>query len=231
MSEVYKYKYPHPAVAVDCVVFGIGHNWLEVLLIKRMAEPFKDYWALPGGFVKIDEDLDDAARRELKEETNIEPALLEQLYTFGRPERDPRERVITVVYYTVVLSTEHQPRQGSDAKLAMWHSINNLPSLAFDHSLIINHALSALRRRIKCEPFGMELLPNKFTLSALQRIYEIILNKQLDKRNFRKALLKIGIIKATDEFERNCNHRPARLYSFDDKKYLYYKQNGYHISL
>lgn len=225
-KQYYVYKYPHPAVAVDCVVFGVVSSSLEVLLIQRKNEPFRDCWALPGGFVGIDEPLEEAVRRELAEEINFRPEYLYQIGAFGDPQRDPRERVISIAYYTFLQVEKTSMVANSDAARLEWFYVKNLPPLAFDHSKIMNAALSILQRKVKCEPFGYELMPPKFKLSLLQSIYEDIIGKQLDKRNFRKKILKYGLVKPLNEFDTTQPTRPARLYEFNYENYLKYKEIG-----
>lgn len=209
----YSYAYPHPAVTTDVVIFTILDQALNLLLIRRASEPFIDCWALPGGFVNIDEDLEDCAKRELREETGITDVYLEQLYTFGTPNRDPRERVISVVYYAMVPSNLISIRAASDAKEVAWYQLNNLPSLAFDHRVIVDMAYKRLLAKLNYSTIAMQFMPEKFTLSDLQEVYEIIRGKSLDKRNFRKHILALDCIKETGEYRRNGKHRPARLYS------------------
>jgi 8-oxo-dGTP diphosphatase len=232
-SGKYTYEYPRPAVTVDCVVFGLdaARDDLRVLLIQRGAEPFAGRWALPGGFVHLEESLDEAARRELKEETGLSRVFLEQLYTFGQPDRDPRGRVIAVAYYALVNLNEHAVKADTDAKSAAWFSLNDLPELAFDHDKILQAALSRLRGKLTYEPLGFELLPRKFTLSQLQRLYELVLERELDKRNFRKKILAMGLLVDLDEIEQDVAHRAARLYRFDESKYKELKKKGFSFEL
>lgn len=225
-KQYYVYKYPHPAVAVDCVVFGVVSSLLQILLIQRKNEPFKDQWALPGGFIEITESLEDAVRRELFEEINFVPEYLEQIGAFGDPERDPRERVISVAYITFLNVEKATLAPNSDASRLEWFYVRNLPPLAFDHQKIVSAALTILKKKIKCEPFGYELMPRKFKLSVLQSVYEDITGKKLDKRNFRKKLFKYGLVKPLNEFDKSCMSRPARLYEFDYENYLKFKETG-----
>jgi 8-oxo-dGTP diphosphatase len=185
----FTYEHPRPSLTVDCVVFGLDEEDLKVLLIQRDLEPFKGRWALPGGFVQPEENLEDAARRELQEETGLERVFLEQLYTFGDVGRDPRGRVVSVVYYGLVKLGDHRVRAATDAREASWFSVWDTPSLAFDHDRILQAALARLKGKVRYQPLGFELLPPKFTLTQLQRVYEKILERPLDKRNFRKKLL------------------------------------------
>jgi len=217
----YTYDYPRPAVTVDCVIFGLEETTqLKVLLIQRARDPFKDRWALPGGFVDMDEDLETAALRELEEETGVRDVFIEQLYTFGRPKRDPRGRVISIAYYALVNLAEHPVMASSDAKTVEWFDIKSLPDLAFDHNEILQVAINRLQAKVRYQPVGFELLPEKFTLTQLQKLYETILGVEqpLNKRNFRTRILKMGVLKEVGRQE-GVAHRPAKLYSFDKKKY------------
>jgi 8-oxo-dGTP diphosphatase len=206
--------YPRPLVTVDVVIFTIAQNDLRVLLIRRKQEPFKGRWALPGGFVEIDESLDAAAARELEEEVGVKEVYLEQLYTFGDPKRDPRGRVISVAYFALVDAERQRIKTASDAADAAWHSVFKLPPLAFDHKKILDTALWRLRNKLEWTTVGYELLPQKFTLSELQRVYEIILQRPVDKRNFRKKILAQGQIRELNETRADGAHRPAKLYAF-----------------
>ncbi|HKC86525.1 MAG TPA: NUDIX domain-containing protein [Blastocatellia bacterium] len=206
--------YPRPSVTVDLVIFTIAEDDLKVLLIRRGQEPFKGRWALPGGFVEIDESLERAAARELKEEVGVTNVYLEQLYTFGEPRRDPRGRVISVSYFALVDAERQRIVAASDAAEAQWRSVFDAPKLAFDHARILDTAVWRLRNKIEWTTVGYELLPKKFTLSELQRVYEIILQRPVDKRNFRKKILAQGQIIELNESRSDVAHRPARLYSF-----------------
>jgi len=215
----YTYEYPRPAVTVDCVVFGLDDSAdLRILLIERADDPFAGHWALPGGFVDMGEDLDLAAKRELEEETGIKDIFIEQLYTFGAPNRDPRGRVISVAYYALVNLSEHPIKAASDARQAKWFKISELPSLAFDHKQVLEMALERLRAKVLYKPIGFELLPEKFTLTDLQNLYETILGQQLNRRNFRSKILKMGLLEQ-QERQQNVPHRPAYLYKFNKEKY------------
>ena len=224
---LYQYKFPRPALSVDCVVFGLDDQDLKVLLIQRDLDPFAGKWALPGGFVHEEETLEDAARRELREETALNRVFLEQLYTFGDPRRDPRERVVTVAYYALVNIRDHRVRASTDARNAAWFAVTDLPSLAFDHDLILETARERLRGKLSYQPIGFELLPRQFTLFQLQRLYETILEKPLDKRNFRRKILAMGLLQETDEIEQDVAHRAARLYRFDEAKYRRLAKQGF----
>jgi 8-oxo-dGTP diphosphatase len=227
----YSYEYPRAALTVDCVVFGLDDEDLKVLLVERDVPPFEGRWALPGGFVRLDETLEDAARRELREETGLESVYLEQLFTFGALERDPRERVVTVAYYALVKLSDHQVRAATDARNAAWFAIDDVPRLAFDHPKILNVAHQRLRGKVRYQPLGFELLPAKFTLRQIQQLYEVILDRQLDKRNFRKKLLGMELLIELDEVETDVAHRAARLYKFDRKKYARLSKHGFNFEI
>ncbi len=209
---MYTYEYPHPAVTTDIVVFTIRRDELKVLLIKRAEDPYLGAWALPGGFVDIDESLDEAARRELQEETGVAGVYLEQLYTFGTPDRDPRERVITVAYYALIPSDRLQIRAASDAEAVGWFGLSELPALAFDHPDILDLAHQRLKAKLDYSTIAFQFMPREFTLSELQQVYELILSEPLDKRNFRKRILSLGLIEETGGEHREGAHRPAKLY-------------------
>lgn len=226
----YTYEYPRPALTVDCVVFGFDGAELQVVLIRRALEPFFDKWALPGGFVDMDEDLEPAARRELEEETGLKSIFLEQLYTFGTPGRDPRGRVVSVAFYALVRPDQHPAKGDSDASEAAWHPVDKLPPLAFDHALILEKAIERLRGKIRYQPIGFELLPKKFSLTQLQSLYEAILGRTIDKRNFRKKLLAFDFLFPLDDFTTGA-HRPARLYRFDRRKYDSLEKHGFLFEL
>lgn len=211
-AQPHCYPYPHPAVTTDVVLFTIRNGVLSVLLIQRANPPFGGMWALPGGFLEIDEDLEYCAQRELLEETGIQGVYLEQLYTFGAPERDPRERVISVTYFALTRSDTLQPRASSDAREAAWFPVSQLPELAFDHAAIVGLARQRLVAKLSYSTIAFQLLPESFTLSQLQAVYEMLLDESLDKRNFRKAMLARNILRETGEFSRTGNHRPAKTY-------------------
>lgn len=227
----YTYQHPHPAVTVDCAVFGYDAADLKVLLIRRKLEPFKGQWALPGGFVQIAEGLEAAARRELSGETGLGELFLEQLYTFGEPDRDPRERVISVAYYALVKLTDHAVRAASDAEDAAWFPVAELPTLGFDHERIVETALRRLKAKVRYEPIGFELLPEKFTLGELQRLYETVLETPLDKRNFRKKLLGMELLEALEEYQRDVAHRAAQFYRFNRTRYEELRKKGFNFEL
>ena len=228
----YCYEYPRPALTVDCVVFG----WqqvaaLKVLLIRRNLKPYEGAWALPGGFVQITESVNAAAARELAEETGVDSAYLEQLYTFGQLDRDPRERVVSVAYYALVNLQQHPLKAATDASDARWFELSAVPPMGFDHRQILDCAIARLKAKIRYEPIGFELLPKMFTLSQLQQLYEQILERNLDKRNFRSKLLKMGLLIDTEKKETGVAHRAAKLYQFDTDKYQSLKQKGFSFEL
>lgn len=222
----FSYKYPRAALTVDCVVFGFDDGELKVLLIERALEPFKGRWALPGGFVHVNETLDAAARRELEEEAGLKDVFLEQLRTFGAVDRDPRERVVSVAYYALVKLAAHETRAATDAADARWFPISKVPQLAFDHADILATALTRLKGKVRYEPVGFELLPPKFTLSELQHLYEAVLETELDKRNFRKKVLGFGLLVPLRETRMTGRHRPAQLFRFDADKYERLRKKG-----
>jgi len=227
----YSYEYPRGALTVDCVVFGLDDKELKVMLIQRGLAPFEGKWALPGGFVRLNETLEEAARRELQEETGLQQVFLEQLYTFGTVDRDPRERVVSVAYYALVNLSDHKVHAATDARDAGWFGVHDVPSLAFDHTEILQMALERLRGKLSYQPVGFELLPKKFTLSELQHLYELVLERELDKRNFRKRVLAMDLLIETDEVQQDVAHRAARLYRFDERKYRRLAKAGFNFEL
>lgn len=225
-SKTYK-----PSVTVDCVVFGLDKSAdVRVLLIKRAYAPFKDSWALPGGFIHENEALDDAARRELEEETGVKDVFIEQLYTFGAPDRDPRGHIISVSYFALVNLEEHPTTAATDAQDAQWFKLSELPSLAFDHAHILDVAIKRLDAKVRYQPIGFELLPDKFTLSELQNLYETILGRSLNRRNFRSKILKMGILEQLER-QKDVPHRPAFLYKFNKEKYEELAEKGFEFAI
>jgi len=211
---MHTYTHPRPALTVDVVIFTLRDHKLHLLLIKRGEEPYRGDWALPGGFVKVDETLEDACFREMEEETGLTEAYLEQLYTYGEPDRDPRDRVVSVAYFALIPpDTPFRKDGGSDASQAEWWALDDLPPLAFDHETITAYALRRLRYKLEYSAVGFQLLPEAFTLSELQKMYEIILGEKIDKRNFRRRILEADIIEATPNM-RTGEGRPARLYQY-----------------
>jgi 8-oxo-dGTP diphosphatase len=228
---LYQYRYPRPALTVDCAVFGFDDGELKVLLIQRALDPFKGSWALPGGFVRLDETLDEAARRELYEEAGLANVFLEQLYTFGAVDRDPRERIVSVAHYALVKLSDHRARAATDAAHAQWFAVSKVPKLAFDHPEILALALTRLKTKVRYQPIGFELLPAGFTLSQLQHLYEAVLETPLDKRNFRKKVLGLDLLLRLKERQMDGRHRPAQLYRFDAQRYEKLKKRGFHFEV
>ena len=202
-----------PLLAVDCAVFEDNRR---ALLIVRKNPPFQGQFALPGGFVNLDEGLEEGARRELEEETGVSDVYLEQLYTFGEPDRDPRERVITVAYYALVPTDEIDIKAGSDAEGVSWIGTQDLPELAFDHLDILEMAYERLSAKLDYSTIAFQFMPRDFTLSELQHVYEVILREPMDKRNFRKRILGLDVIEETGKDKRDGAHRPAKLYRVKD---------------
>lgn len=224
----YTYKHPHPAITTDCVIFGYDvTEGLSVLLVQRGLEPFQGRWAFPGGFMKIDEDADTGALRELLEETGLRPAAIEQFGTFTQVDRDPRERVITIAYFALVRKAEVQG--GDDAAQARWFPVREVPPLAFDHDRILRVALGKLREKIHFEPVGFELLPEVFTMPQLQALYESILDVRFDRRNFAAKILKLGLLTEVGDRPAGTARRIPARYSFNREKYLEMKGKGFRL--
>lgn len=209
--------YERPSVTVDVVILTVRDRRLWVLLIQRRHWPDEGMWAIPGGFVQPDESLETAARRELEEETGVREEYLEQLYTFGDPDRDPRTRVITVVYYALIRADHLRLEAADDAADARWFPMYALPQMAFDHDRILSYTRQRLRAKLEYTTIGYQLLPHEFTLSELQEVYEAILDRRLDKRNFRKKVLLTGILQPTQHTRKVGQHRPAALYRFNPR--------------
>ncbi len=222
--EGYAYQYPRAAVATDCVIFGYDGQQLQVLLIERGVEPFKGEWALPGGFLKMDESVEECAFRELREETSLEPVSLEQFGVFSAVDRDPRGRVITIAFYALV-KKEHV-QGGDDAASAQWFGIDRLPALALDHAAILQEARQALKRDIHHQPVAFRLLAEHFTMPQLQRLYETILGVRFDRRNFQKKMIATGVVQEESEAVLHNGHRPSKLFSFNLFKYDEMKGDG-----
>jgi 8-oxo-dGTP diphosphatase len=206
------YRHPHPAVAVDLAIFTVIDRGLRVLLIERGVEPFKGRWALPGGFVRIEEDLLGAAERELREETAVSGVHLEQLGAFGHPRRDPRERVISVAFVAILASDHLTLAAGTDAAQAQWWPFASVPALAFDHRVILAAAQARVAEQLRRSPIAFQFLKPEFTLTELQQVHEAILGQAVDKRNFRKWVASLDVIKATGRAQKSTSHRPAALY-------------------
>lgn len=224
----FTYEFERPGLTVDGVIFGLDfeEETLKVVLVERDVEPFEGMWALPGGFVRNGESLEDAALRELREETGIKDVFLEQLYTFGKPNRDPRGWVVSVAYYALVAPDQHHLLATTDARRAEWFPVNKLPKLAFDHAEVLQTALQRLRGKLTYAPIGFELLPDKFSIRQLQTLYEIVLGQKLDNRNFRKKIFSLDVLKELNEMQTNVAHRAARLYKFDERKYKQLTRQG-----
>ena len=212
MEEEELSKYPQPSVTVDIVIFSIKDGDLRVLLVERGVEPYKGQWALPGGFVRVDESLEAAAARELDEEAGVKDVYLEQLYTFGNVDRDTRGRVITVGYMALVNSDNIKLEAKTDVTDAQWISVKTLPELAFDHAKIFNYALKRLKWKFEYTTVAFSMLPKHFTMSQLQELYEVVFDKDFDKRNFRKKVLSLNILRE-EAVMTGVSHRPPQLYS------------------
>ena len=214
-------------MTTDCVIFGFDGVSIKVLLVERGIEPYKGMWAFPGGFMKMDETAEECARRELEEETGLKSASVEQFHTFTSVNRDPRERVITVAHYALVQLSE--VKGGDDAASAKWFSHDEIPSLAFDHDHILRLALKVLKERICFEPIGFELLPEVFTMTELQNLYEAILEVKFDRRNFYNKMLKLGILVEAEPRPKSAPSRIPTKYRFNAEKYAELKQKGFRL--
>ena len=226
-NKLYSYKYPHPAVTADCVIFGFDGVSIKVLLIQRGIEPYKGQWAFPGGFLQMDETVEECAKRELEEETGLKSASVEQFYTFSAVNRDPRERVITIAHYALVRLSE--VKGSDDAASAQWFAMNEIPSLAFDHEHILRMAVKRLKERICFEPIGFELLSEVFTMTELQNLYEAILEVKFDRRNFYNKMLKLGILSEAEPRPAGASRRTPTKYRFNAEKYTELKQKGFRL--
>ena len=227
----FSYQFERPALATDCVVFGFDGGELKLLLTKREKALFAGQWVLPGGFVHMQETTEIAALRILEEKAGIGNVYIEQLYTFSKLDRDPRERIVTVTYYALVNKALYSIIAGRDTLESKWHSVSNLPDLGFDHKEIVDKALDRLRVKVRYQPIGFELLDQKFTLSQLQTLYESILRISIDKRNFRKKILGMELLIQLDEKEQNVPRKAAFYYQFDKKRYELLMQTGFHFEL
>lgn len=223
----YCYKYPHPSVTTDCVIFGFDGSKLKVLLIERGIEPYKGRWAFPGGFLNMEESAEEGALRELQEETGLTGAYIEQFHTFTDPKRDPRERVITIAYFALVRIQD--VKGGDDAAKAQWFALDEIPQLAFDHDMILRMAQSRLRERIHFQPIGFELMPEKFTMKDLQELYEAILEVKFERSNFAKKMLHYELVEQLEETVWPTPKREARLYRFNKKNYEEFKKKGFQL--
>lgn len=214
-------------ITADAVVFGYESiPKISALLVKRKFKPYQGSWAIPGGFVEDHESLEDAVYRELKEETGVEIGYLEQLYTFGKPDRDPRERIVSVAYFGLVRPDIYKISASSDAQEVGWFDINDLPNLAFDHQDILETAIKRLRAKITYEPIGFELLDKRFPFSDLENLYSTLLGREIDRRNFRKKIMSLGMLDELDEKVSKGAGRPANLFQFNKKRYFQLKEEG-----
>lgn len=225
---------PTIKLAVDAIVFGYSKNdGVSVLLIQRKYEPFKNGWAIPGGFVLETESLEEAVKRELQEETGIAVNYLEQLYTFGEPKRDPRQRIVSVAYFGLVKTSQYrQLKASTDAENAQWFSIKKLPPLAFDHKQILAAAITRLRTKIRYQPIGFELLDKKFLFADLEKLYTVLLDREINRRNFSKKILSFGILEETGEMQKTAaKGRPGKIYQFNQKRYAALLKDGFHFEI
>jgi 8-oxo-dGTP diphosphatase len=213
-------------LSVDAVVFGYEKGTISILLIKRKYEPFKGEWAIPGGFVLNNESLEQAVERELQEETGVKINYLEQLYTFGKPQRDPRARVVSVAYFALIRPDTFKIVASTDAQDVDWFTIDKLPKLSFDHKEILTLAIIRLKAKITYEPIGFELLNNKFPFSDLEKLYTTLLGRNIDRRNFRKKIIGLNVLDELDEKTSKGSGRPANLFQFNKKRYFQLKKEG-----
>ncbi len=230
-SKKYTYEYPRPAVTVDCVIFGFDKNQLKILLTKRAIEPFLGKWAFPGGFIQEQETADACALRKLSEEAGLGDIFLEQLYTFSDLKRDPRGRVISIAYYALVKPTAYTLEAGLDIDAVKWFDLEEVPLLAFDHQQILSVAIERLKGKIRYQPIGFELLPTKFTLPELHNLYETILQRTIDRGNFRKKILSMGLLIDHSGMQKDRHARSAKIYSFDRMKYDELKEAGFYFEI
>ncbi len=230
-EKKYTYDYPRPAVTVDCVIFGFDKNQLKVLLTKRAIEPFLGKWAFPGGFIQEDENADDCALRKLQEEAGLKDIFLEQLYTFSDLARDPRGRVISIAYYALVRPDAYTLEAGVDIDAVQWFGIDEKLDLAFDHKQILNTAIQRLRGKIRYQPIGFELLPKQFTLPDLHNLYETVLQRSIDRGNFRKKILSMGLLIDHSDKQKDRRARAAKIYSFDRVKYKELTESGFYFEV
>ena len=219
------------SISVDCVIFGYDSTDLKVLLIKRGEKPYLDYWALPGDLIHPKESVDDSVKRVLKDLTGLSNVYMEQVKTFGDVGRHPLGRVFTIAYYSLLKIDDYTLSPSSFAKEAKWHSINRIGELAFDHNKIFATCKENLKQNVQRQPIGFELLPEKFTLSQLQNLYETILQKQFDKRNFRKKIISMKILKDSGEMQKSVSHRPAKLFTFNQENYIKLKDTGFSFEI
>jgi 8-oxo-dGTP diphosphatase len=209
-------------LTADAVVFTIMNDSLKILLIKRKYDPYKGMFALPGGYINIDEELEDGVKRELEEETGVKNVFLKQLHAYGKIGRDPRGRIVTIPYLALIDSEDIKLHATTDAEDAKWYEVYDMPKLAFDHKQIIDEALSLLRYDIEHSNIAYQIMPEKFTMTELKSAYEIVLGVELDKRNFYKKIKELNILKELHETKMDGPHRPAKLFSFKSKELKYY---------
>ncbi|MCB0736993.1 MAG: NUDIX hydrolase [Bacteroidetes bacterium] len=226
INDFYKF-----AVSVDCVIFGFSGDDLEVLLIKRGTEPFKGKWAVPGDLVYPFENIDDAAKRVLGELTGLTDMYFDQSKSFGEVNRHPIGRVVTIGYFSLIKKDEQNPKASSWAEQLEWHKLNKLPDLAFDHNQILEASMERLRKRVRRQPIGFNLLPDKFTLLELKALYESVLGEPFDKSNFRKKFLDMDLLTDINQRQTNVKHRPAKLFSFNQKRYEELTERGFNFSI
>ncbi|MGE8426591.1 MAG: NUDIX hydrolase [Sphingobacterium sp.] len=230
-AKKYTYEYPRPAVTVDCVIFGFDKNQLKVLLTKRAIEPFLGKWAFPGGFIQEEETAEDCALRKLHEEAGLQDIFLEQLYTFSNLARDPRGRVISIAYYALVRPESYSLEAGLDIEAVRWFNMDENLDLAFDHQEILNLALARLRGKIRYQPIGFELLPEQFTLPDLHNLYETVLQRSIDRGNFRKKILSMDLLIDHSDQQKDRRARAAKIYSFDRVKYKELTESGFYFEV
>lgn len=228
MSEQqFCYKYPHPALAADCLIFGFDGVDMKVLLIQRANEPYKNHWAFPGGFMNIDETVGECAKRELEEETGLKNVAVEQLYTFSEVNRDSRERIISVAHYALVRLS--QVKGGDDAASAKWFALNQIPSLAFDHDEMLKMAKNRLKERLRLEPMGIDLMPETFSMNELQNLYEAIAEQKFDSKKFSDNMLNLGILSKESSCQTEPSQTESSKYRFNTGKYEELKQKGFEL--
>ena len=225
----YIYKYPHPSVTTDCVIFGFDGLQLRVLLIERKNDPYKGYWAFPGGFLNEDESAETGALRELEEETGMKSAYIKQFHTFSSPKRDPRERVLTIAFYALVNIVE--VTANDDAANAHWFALDEVPSLAFDHDTILNMAITEMRKQMYFEPIGLDLLPNKFSIDELHRLFEAVLGKNIDKGILFEHIKQLDLLIPANESSPNNIEDKMQLFTLGHDKYQELKENGWKLAL
>lgn len=218
-------------LSTDTVIFGYENYQLKILLIERKNDPCKGMYALPGGFVLKNEELQLAADRVLMEHTGMQNVYLEQVHTFGELDRFPTKRVITIAYFALVKTEDYSLVPGIEVSEANWFPVTQMPELPFDHQRIFEFCLEKLQQRIRVEPVGINLLPSKFSLTEFHKMYEAILQQDLDKRNFRKKLLKMNLLLDLNEKQQNVSHRAAKLYKFDEENYQKLLKKGFNFDM